>query len=237
MEISGINKSRHVGNSQLCTLPGCGRMDVGIPQPRPICSRALARRCEIWGIRIDLVCLRGKCLLMCSWQIWDVNYRGAEHGSAGIHSSPHHVPALTAAGPILEDSLHPQELWESPSQEVPGSVYSLNPSVGLSAALRSSWDPGKPKALSFPGISCFPQRMGFLWGGTGWAQGGTGDPQDLLPPPLPKVLEQQSARAWGIAGKFPSRGKSPIFPPLLVEMKPELEPLRRAEPPSPLPPE
>lgn len=66
---------------------------------------------------------------------------------------------------------------------------------------------------------------------------GAGDPQDLLPPPLPEqpVLTTVTGR-W--LEDFTAKEK-PHFssPPLLMEIKTEIEPLRRAEPPSPPPPE
>lgn len=109
------------------------------------CGHPCSRHGKFGGfLFVWLVCLRGKHLLVCSWDgnSWEQ--------SAGILSSPCPI----SPNPILQDT--PREL-QSTSLDVPASVP--NPNI-LWDLLRSSCDPGKPKALRFPGISCFPQRMG-----------------------------------------------------------------------------
>lgn len=130
----------------------------------------------------------------------------------------------------------------APSQEMPGSAASPKPLMGPSVA------PGSPEHWVFVGFSAPLQREAFPGEGQGWAQsweqllirgwgppgpaaicppGGVGGPeQPVLTAVTGRLLENFKAEE---KPRFPS-------PPLLVEIKPETELLRRAEPPSsPLP--
>lgn len=74
-------------------------------------------------------------------------------GSRALGSSPHPAPYL-----LIQycRTAHTQ----GAAIHIPGVPASVpNPNI-LWDLLRSSCDPGMPKALRFPGISCFPQRMG-----------------------------------------------------------------------------
>lgn len=152
----------------------------------PLCSRTLAHRWEFWGIRVCLSLWKTPTFVDVLLANVGCEFLGAEHWGDGIHPSPRQVSALASPNPTLEDSPHPRswmELWESTSLRIPGSVCSPSPSVGPSAAHRPGWDPGKPKALSFPGISCLPKGWGIPDKGQGGLRQGLGTPRACCPLP------------------------------------------------------
>ena len=176
-----------------------------------------------------------------------------------IHSTPRQVPALISANPIFgrqpasRASQRRLRLTfgtacgEALSQEMLGSAASPNPSTGPSAAVGTFSGPGKPRALGLHGLFCSSAKWGLALGKEreGLSPGnrhraGAGDPQGLLPSPLPGgVRGAEQPVPTAVTGRLLENFKTeakPRFPspPILVEIKTEIGSLWRAEPPSPL---
>ena len=93
-----------------------------------------------------------------------------------IHSTPRQVPALISANPIFGGQPASRAsqrrlrlsfgtgCGEAPSQEMPGSAASPNPSTGPSAAVKPCGGPGKPRALGLRGLFCSSAEEGFSLG-------------------------------------------------------------------------
>lgn len=205
----------------------------------PLCSRTLAHRWEFWGIHVCLSLWKMPTFVDALLANVGCEFLGAEHWGDGIHPSPRPGLCSRISQSNTGGQPTPKELDGALGIHIPADsrlCLQPQPFCGTFCCPQARLGSREAQGTELSWDFLLAQRMGHPWQGTGWAQTGTGDPQGLLPPPLPRVLEQQPAHARGTAGKCSSRRKSPIFPALLA-LKPELEPFWRAEPPSPLPPE